>query len=126
MAFTYDLDNSDTTKADISRIRLEIGDTVEDAGVRPDGRNFTDEEITVLYEDEGSSVGKGAAKVCEVLAREWARVPKTRLGDLNVDPAHMSKTWQAQANQLRKIYGYQQAKAFATQLTRADADTQQA
>lgn len=64
MAFTYDL----TTNA--GHIRLNIGDTVENTGPRPDKRNFSDAEIAFMYSEEGHVVS-ATAYAFEILAGEW-------------------------------------------------------
>jgi len=69
MTFTYD--SSSLTTA-VAKIRLELGDTRELAGLRPDGENFSDEELTFFYGDEDSSVIQAVARCCEVLSREYA------------------------------------------------------
>ena len=44
MTFTYDLTETGDNLI-YSKIRLEIGDTTENAGVKPGGGNFSDEEL---------------------------------------------------------------------------------
>lgn len=65
MAFTYDL----TT--DQGKVRFNLGDTVPDAGPRPDKRNFSDEEIDHLLSEEGSVVVAATAFGFEILTSEW-------------------------------------------------------
>lgn len=68
MSFTYDL------ATDIGKVRLYLGDITSGAGPRPDGTNFSDEEITLLLEQEGDSVMRTVAACCEILANAWASV----------------------------------------------------
>lgn len=66
MAFTY----LEALTEDRDKVRFRIGDTQEDAGPRPDKRNFSDDEITFLLTDEGNVVG-AIGQAFEVLANEW-------------------------------------------------------
>ena len=54
--FTYNLDSSDETIARIAAVRLELGDTVFDQGVKPGGSNFTDAEISYWLTQESDDV----------------------------------------------------------------------
>ena len=77
MSFTYDL----TTKPEISKIRLIIGDTVDATtnpgqGVKPDGTNFTDEEINVFIPDD-NSWWKAVSPLLRVLANLFAQEAKS-------------------------------------------------
>jgi hypothetical protein len=58
MPITYNLSGSGTVLT-ISQLRLTIGDTTDGVGVKPDGTNFTDAEITYFY-DTGGGVNAGA------------------------------------------------------------------
>ena len=66
MAFTYDL----TTNRGV--VRLNLGDTVENSGPRPDKRNFTDAEIDYLIATETAGNTAATALGFEILASEWA------------------------------------------------------
>lgn len=66
MAFTYNL----TTDRGV--VRLNIGDTVENSGPRPDKRNFSDEEIDYFIATETAGNTAASALVFEILANEWA------------------------------------------------------
>lgn len=100
MAFSYD----DSLSADADKVRFEIGDTVEDAGVRPDGRNFSNAEIAYFLTQE-VTVGRAVARAAEVLAREWSSHPtEWKLGpeDQKVNAAEY---WQGIAEAQRATYG---------------------
>lgn len=89
----------------IGQIRLEIGDTQENAGPFPDGRNFQDAELHFLYVDEGEVVGRAAARAAELIAIAWAGAPT----DVTLGP-HRTRYaanfyWQEAAKRLRAIYG---------------------
>lgn len=93
----------------IGQIRLEIGDTQENAGPFPDGRNFMDAELHYLYESEGENVGRAAARAAEVLATSWAGAPT----DVTLGP-HRTRYaahgyWVKEAARLRNQFGNAQA-----------------
>lgn len=114
--FSYDLDTA------AGQIRLEIGDTdnSQDAGVKPDGANFNDAELTHFYSQESSNVLAAAARACEVLARMWAaRGRMVRIRDYTIDTRDRAKYFQELAKDLRLRSG----SAFAggsTPTTRVD------
>jgi len=89
---------------DIGKVRLELGDRVEGAGVKPDGANLTDEEIQVWIDREGS-VMTAAAAACEVLARMWSTVANLSLGPRSESLGDVAKAWQARGKELREQYG---------------------
>lgn len=70
MAFTYSEDLSN----DRDKVRFNIGDTVEDAGVRPKRKNFSDAEIDAVINLEGSWQ-LAVANCLESLATAWAANP---------------------------------------------------
>lgn len=99
MAFTY------TLATNVGDIRLEIGDSVEDDGVRPNGRNFSDEELTQLYAEEGT-IGRTAARCAEILTKEWASRPtEWKLGPQG-EKVSASEYWKAEASRLRNLHGF--------------------
>lgn len=102
MTFSYDLDET------VGQIRLEIGDTDSstDAGVKPDGTNFSDEELTYFYEQESSNLLAAAARACEVLARMWARVDQSvRIRDYQINARQQAKDFRNLAEDLRERSG---------------------
>lgn len=107
MTFTYDLTaTGDSLIA--SRIRLEIGDTDNstDAGVKPDGTNFTDEELVYFYDQESSIVEAGAARACEVLARFWAlHSESVRIRDYQLTARQQATQYRRLAEDLRERSG---------------------
>lgn len=119
MAFTYDL----TATGDdlvISQIRLEIGDTDNgtDAGVKPNGTNFSDAELTYFYDDEGSVLG-GAARACEVLHRMWSRTDESvRIRDYQITAKQQAENYRNAARDLRERDGsrYKSGSAPATRV----------
>lgn len=85
MAFTYDL----TTDRGV--VRFNIGDTVENAGPRPDKRNFSDAEIDYLIATETAGTTAATALGFETLASEWgAYTISEREGEVNFDAKEVS------------------------------------
>lgn len=85
------------------------GDTIEDAGPLPDGRNFSDAEIAFFYDIEGSHVQRGAAAALEALAAAWSAY-EGRYREGPVDEESLSSTAFAnQAQKLRAVYGHNKA-----------------
>lgn len=126
MAFTYDLSNDDAEVVLISKVRLEIGDTVESAGVRPNDANLSDEEIAYLLDDEGDSVGRAAARACALLSREWSRVSSYTSGPLREQFSDVSKAWADRARELTEQHGMNGAGAFSVGFARTDGFSEEA
>lgn len=104
MTFIYDL----TT--DTGKLRLEVGDTTEDRGPRPDMANFSDEEMTHFLSEEGT-VGRAAARACEVLATEWSRkAGSERLGPRSFSRSQ-AKSFAEEAARRREQHGYPEGAA---------------
>ena len=94
MTFTYVL----TT--DVGKLRLKLGDRTSGSGLRPDGTNFSDEELQVFL-DEEDTVGGALALACETLANEW-----TTWADLQTQPisesfSQIAAGWSERAQQAR-------------------------
>ena len=64
MAFTYNLASTNADTVLISQVRLEIGDTVLNAGVLPSGGNLQDEEILLKLTEAGRSVAQATTALC--------------------------------------------------------------
>lgn len=105
MTFSYRLDSAVLEELNIAKIRLEIGDTSETRGVKPDATNYQDEEIIVLFNEEDQNVGRTAARICEQLATSWSSVPRTMFGSL-FDPRHVVRNYMMRAQTLRDTYGH--------------------
>ncbi len=99
VAFTYDL----TT--DTGKLRLEIGDTVSDAGVKPDGSNFSDAELAYFLVQESDSVGRATARACEVLARMFAGYVDLAVGSRRESLSQAAKAYTDRATALRRQFG---------------------
>jgi hypothetical protein len=98
MTFTYSL----TT--DLGKVRFELDDTVLNKGVRPDGSNLSDEEITMLLTREGSVMGAVAA-ACDMLSRSWSKVASTSLGPASEQLGKVAQEWADRATGIRENVG---------------------
>lgn len=99
MAFNYDLATL------VGKLRLRCGDHTENVGLRPDNGNFSDEELTQILTDEDDDIDRSFARVCEILASEWARVADVTLGPRSEKFSQISKRYQTMATSLRQQYG---------------------
>lgn len=99
MTFTYDV----TT--DIGLIRFHVGDVTEGSGVRANGTNFSDEELTVLLGKEDNDWRRVVAALCEILTTDWARVADITVGPRKENLSSVSKRYDALAQRLRRDYG---------------------
>ena len=124
---THSYSEALTTSKD--KIRFRIGDTVEDAGPRPDKRNFSDEELTFVIAEE-STVNASIAHCFEILANEWsAYALMEREGEVTFDAKEVASNYRAQAAYWRKKPGgaaEAERSAGIIDLTRYDAWTEAA
>lgn len=100
MAFTY-TGNLDT---DLDRVRFEIGDTVADAGVMPNGANIPDATINALIAREGSW-GAAAAAACEALARHWSKIAASQSVGGRSESNQQAQNFRTMAQDLRAQHG---------------------
>ncbi|HSW63421.1 MAG TPA: hypothetical protein VLH56_08935 [Dissulfurispiraceae bacterium] len=105
MTVTYNLANADPQIVLISLVRLEIGDTTLGAGVRPDGSNLSDEEISVWLQREGDDILRSTAAACEALSRQWANMANITLGPRKEELGKISDNYARRAEQLRERAG---------------------
>lgn len=105
MTFTYDLANAIASKVLISKVRLEIGDTVSGAGIRPDATNLSDEEITVWLDLEDDDVMLAAARACDAMSRAWSVVANETVGPRKTEFSKVSGEYEKRAESLRGTYG---------------------
>lgn len=104
MTFTYNLSASGEDLR-ISKVRLEVGDTIENDGIRPDGSNLADAEVSYFLDKEDDDIGRAAAAVCESMANTWARYANTRVGPRREDLSDVAESWAKRAEALRDQYG---------------------
>lgn len=94
MSFSYRL----TT--DLGKTRLAIGDTVDGTGPRPDGTNYSDEEIGVYLTPiiaAGQSYGRAVAQMLRLLANEWTSKASISISDYRVDYNNVAANYRAAA-----------------------------
>ncbi len=117
--FTYELNSDDLDIANISKIRLEVGDTDPERGIKPDGSNYTNTEILYVFNDEERIVGRAAARVCELAAAAWTSVPRTMFGAL-FDPRLVAQNFMKKSKELRGLHGFSSARSstFSIGVTR--------
>ncbi len=105
MAFTFDLAATGDDLI-VSKIRLFIGDNVENSGILPDGANFQDDEILAFYSDEGLHQRRAAAAALEAAAARWsAHAGRYKLGPEDQE-SMQAEMFSNQAKTLRDRYGY--------------------
>jgi hypothetical protein len=90
---------------DTDKVRFEIGDTVDGAGVKPDGSNFAAAEIAATLTNEGTAM-RAVAKLCEVLSRMWAGQANITVGPRSESLGTVADSWAKRAAALRSTYGY--------------------
>jgi hypothetical protein len=118
MSFSYDLTASGTALV-VARVRLDIGDTIQNDGVRRNGGNFSDEEILDFYSREGSVQAATSARACETLVREWAPAVDEQAGPIRHSYSQAAARWEKAAAAFRLVAGGG-AAAFSYSLTRSD------
>jgi hypothetical protein len=99
MTFTYNLASADATLLAISKVRLELGDTVLNAGVRPDGSNLLDEEIRVWLTEESDDVSQTVARAASALANAWTNVASITVGPRREELGAIAKAWADRAKE---------------------------
>ena len=100
MAFTYRL------STDLGKTRLAIGDTVNGAGPRPEGANYSDEEINVYLTPAiaaGYSYGRAVVQLLRLLANEWAGKANISIGEYKVEYSATAASFRAAAAEWERI-----------------------
>lgn len=105
MAITYDLSSSDPATVRLARVRLELDDTRDGTGPRPDGRNLSDAEIGVWLAAEADDPLRAAAAACAMLSRAWSREANTQVGQRKEDLAAVAQAWATRGQELRAAAG---------------------
>lgn len=95
----------------IGQVRIEIGDDIENLGVLPEQANVADATITYFYEQEGSHVGRGSARVAEYVADKWRSVPSSWRIGREQEVSDAVARWETRARQLRQLHGHEQTIA---------------
>ena len=92
MGFTYDL-TATGDDLNVSKVRLELGDTVEDTGVLPSGANLSDEEIQSYLDTYNDDVTQAVGALCGVLSRHWAGAADIAVGPRRESLSQISQRW---------------------------------
>lgn len=118
MAFSY----SSSLESDLDRVRFAIGDVTRSTGPKPDGANFSDEEIEALLVTEGSVDGAAAA-LFEALLALWSGHVSFTADGVQVSTSHIADRYERQATAMRERSGTGGSgrRASAMALTRQDA-----
>lgn len=99
MAFTYIGDLS----TDLDVIRFEIGDTIEDAGIKPNNANYSDEEINGILAIE-ETAGRAIARLYGNIALLYAPYVDSKIGPRDEKLSQRGKAYAALAKQWREDY----------------------
>lgn len=99
MAITTDLNTP------IGQVRLLIGDTIENNGMKPNGANFSDDEIAYFLQAETNGPMRAAALACDTLAALWNTYPDFEADGLRLNRSSIAKAWQYSAVRLRARAG---------------------
>lgn len=99
MTFTYDLSSIDENLLNISKVRLELGDTTQNAGVRPDGSNLADEEILLWLDEESNDINRTVARACLALSKMWTTVANLTVGPRREELGQVAQGWADRAKQ---------------------------
>lgn len=115
MTFTY----VGTLLTDLDTIRFNIQDTVSGSGAKPDGGNFTDEEIAGILTIEGNT-NRATARLFESLASVWNRKVNSEIGPRREEWGKVADNYEKQAVKWRANYGYGGATVVSGFVTRVD------
>jgi hypothetical protein len=114
MAFSYDLSTAS------GQLRLQLGDTVYESGVRPDSTNLSDEELAVFLAREGQDVMRATAAACEALSVMWSVVANIAVGPRREELGAIAGQYARRAETLRQQYGGSTGSGFAVSWHRSD------
>ena len=117
MTFTYNL-----ALDHISQVRLEIGDTVRDAGVRPGGDNLQDEEIAAWLSEEDDHVMHTVIRCCLALARMWSNRVNISSGPYRQEYGQIAKNWDDMAKSMTEQYGAPVGSGYAFSVSQTRVD----
>jgi hypothetical protein len=99
MTFTYDLTETDDLLL-ISKVRLELGDTISGSGVRPVNVNFSDEEIQIWLDEESDDIQAVVGRAAQALANMWASAAVSEtVGAHSVNYGKISDLWAVRASE---------------------------
>lgn len=99
MPITTDLNNP------IGEVRLLIGDTIENNGMKPNSANFTDAEIAYFLQQEDYNILLACALACDTLAAMWNTSPDFEADGLRMNRGGIARAWQQSAAHFRMKAG---------------------
>jgi len=100
MSFTYD----DGLATDRDKIRFAIGDTVYEAGQKPEDVNFSDEELAGLLAIEGSWE-RAVAAAFETLAALWTKHVTFNAEGISASMSDIADRYRQSAVEWRQRFG---------------------
>lgn len=100
MTFTY----LGTLATDLDIVRFQIGDTVASSGPKPNGGNFTDEEISGLITLTGSA-DAAITRIYQILANVWAMYVDTKIGPRDEKLSQVAARYATLATQWSQLTG---------------------
>jgi hypothetical protein len=109
MSFSYDLTTT------VGQMRLELGDNSLEAGILPDGANFTDAELAYFYEAEGE-FWPAVARAFDAAAARWGMYPT----QISMGPESQSLPAAAFYSQKAQDIRTKQRRPSSVTLTKAD------
>lgn len=100
MTFTYNLAETDDLLL-ISKVRLELGDTVSGSGVRPGNVNLSDEEIQNWLDEESDDIMRTVGRAALALSNMWASAAISKsAGPYSVNYGKVSEMWAKRAQSI--------------------------
>ena len=115
MTFTYDfLDNRN-----VARVRLAIGDTVENEGVLPGGANYSNEEIETILLEVSNDIDAATFIFLKALSNAWGHYADITIGPRKEALSDIGFHYAKRAQEFGNQTGLS-AKSFAVLLQRVD------
>jgi hypothetical protein len=96
--FNYNLASSDSAIVLISKVRLELGDTVRGTGILPSGANLQDEEISLYLTAYDNDIAQTVGALAGVLSRHWAGMADVAVGPRKESLSQVAEAWTKHAN----------------------------
>jgi hypothetical protein len=118
MTFSYDANALDTSA--ISRVRLKVGDWLENNGVLPGGKNFADEELQFFLDENTQDETYASIQAIESAMSQWATMADTRIGPQYVAYSAVYKALSERHEKLVQEAAGGENGAVFTPLRRAD------
>lgn len=115
MSFTYDFASERT----IARVRLAIGDTVENAGVLPGNANYSDEEIQEILTEVSNDIDAATFIFLKALSNAWGHYADVTIGPRKETLSDIGFHYAKRAEEFGNQTGLS-AKSFSVLLTRVD------